>query len=108
MMAGTFRELWAAGAGPMQTGSAAGPGRRGARAPGLVCRPGPVALGRRGGAYADGLVGELVVQGVPVGGGVDRHAPYAELTASPDDAERYLPPVRDEDLADHLGPVAQR
>jgi hypothetical protein len=67
-----------------------------------------VALGGGRGSYADRFVGELVVQGVPVGGGVDRHAPYAELAAGPDYPERDLPPVGDEDLADHLRPVVQR
>ena len=50
---------------------------------------------------ADGLVGQLVVQGVPVGGGVDGDAAHPQLAAGPDHAQGDLAPVRHEYLADH-------
>src|ERR687897_987553 len=56
---------------------------------------------RRRRADADRLVGQLVVQGVPVGGGVDGDAPSPQLAAGPDYAQRDLAAVRYEDLADH-------
>src|SRR5215207_8605232 len=55
--------------------------------------------GRR--ADADRLVGQLVVQGVPVSGGVDSDAPYSQLAAGPDYTQGDLAAVRYEDLADH-------
>ncbi len=67
-----------------------------------------VAARRRRRADADRLVGQLVVQRVGVGGGVDGHAPYAELAAGPDDAQGYLPAVGHEDLAEHYCPASGR
>ena len=60
-----------------------------------------VAAHRRRRADADRLVGQLVVQGVPVSGGVDSDAPYPQLAAGPDYAQGDLAAVRYEDLADH-------
>ena len=50
------------------------------------------------GADADGLVGQLDVQAVLVGGGVDRDGGEAELLAGADDADGDLAAVGDEDL----------
>ena len=60
-----------------------------------------VAAHRRRRADADRLVGQLVVQRVPVSGGVDRDAPYPQLAAGPDYAQGDLAAVCYEDLADH-------
>jgi hypothetical protein len=60
-----------------------------------------VAAHRRRRADADRLVGQLVVQGVPVSGGVDSDTPHPQLAAGPDYAQGDLAAVRYEDLADH-------
>ena len=52
-------------------------------------------------AFGDRLVGKLVVQGVPIGGGVDGDATNTELAAGPDHAQGDLTPVRNEYLAYH-------
>ena len=57
-----------------------------------------VRLGGRRVADADGLVGELDVEAVLVGGGVDRDGGEAELLAGADDADGDLAAVGDEDL----------
>ena len=64
-----------------------------------------LAGGRR--ADADGLVGEPNVQGVRVGRGVDRNRRDPQLLAGPDDAERDLPAVGDQDLLEHGSPSIQ-
>src|SRR5918994_1677693 len=60
-----------------------------------------VAARRRRRAYAHRIVGQLVVQGVPVGGGVHGDAANPELAASPDHAQGDLTPVCHEYLAYH-------
>src|SRR5215216_6405575 len=60
-----------------------------------------VAAHSRRRADADRLVGQLVVQGVPISGGVDSDAPHSQLAAGPDNAQGDLAAVRHEDLADH-------
>ena len=67
-----------------------------------------VAAHRRRRAYADGLVGQLVVQGVPVGGGVHGDAAHPELAAGPDHAQGDLTPVRHEYLAYHYSASGRR
>ena len=71
-----------------------------ARVPGRLEQGGDaqIALARVRWPDADGLVGAADVERVLVGRGVDRDAGQAELAACADDAERDLPPVRDEDL----------
>jgi hypothetical protein len=53
------------------------------------------------GPDADGLVREAHVEARAVGLGVHGDGLDAELLAGPDDAERDLAPVRDQDLAEH-------
>jgi len=52
-------------------------------------------------ADADVLVGEADVQRVAVGGRVDRHRLDAELAAGPDDPQRDLAAIGDEDFPEH-------
>ena len=52
---------------------------------------------------ANGLVGEQHVLGVEVGGGMHRHGLDAELAAGPQNAERNLAAVGDDDFLDHRG-----
>ena len=60
-----------------------------------------VALGRRGGADADALVGQPHPHGAGVGLGVHGDGGDAHLLAGAVDAERDLAPVGDEDLVEH-------
>ena len=60
-----------------------------------------VAQARLGRPDADGLVGQAHGQGVGVGGGVGDHGADSHLAARPDDPERDLAPVGDEDLVEH-------
>src|SRR5690606_8045906 len=60
-----------------------------------------VALGAFGGADADGLVGELHVERLGVGLGIDREGFDAEFAAGAHDAERDFTAVGDEDLLNH-------
>ena len=58
-----------------------------------------VGLGRGVAAEGVRLVGQPRVQGVAVGVGVDGHAAEAGVAAGPDDADRDLAPVGDQNLA---------
>ena len=62
-----------------------------------------VGLGRRRRADPDGDVGETDVPGVGVRVAVDRHGLHAELVAGPDDPDRDLTAVGDEDAAERRG-----
>ena len=62
---------------------------------------GEVALGRGLAAQRVGLVGQPDVQAVAVEVGVDGDAADAEVTARPDDPDRDLAPVGDQDLREH-------
>ncbi len=57
-----------------------------------------VGLGGEGGPDPERLVGHLHVQGVAVRVGVDRDGGEPEVPAGPDDADRDLAPVGDQDL----------
>ena len=76
----------------------AGVDRVGAGGPrgGEQCRDREVGLGRRCRAEAGGGVGRPYVGGGAVGVGVDRHRAQPRRTRRPDDAQRDLPPVGDE------------
>ena len=67
-----------------------------------------VALARSGGADADRFVGEPDVLQIPVGHGVHGHGADPELTAGPQDPQRDLTPVGDEDLGQHRSAPAIR
>jgi hypothetical protein len=54
---------------------------------------------RRRTAEGDGLIGRPDVHRVPVGRGVDGHAGQAGRPAGPDDPDRDLAPVGDQDLS---------
>ena len=60
-----------------------------------------IAVRRPGGADADGLVGQLGVEGGAVGLGKDGHGGDAQLPAGADDPHGDLAPVGDEDLTKH-------
>ena len=60
-----------------------------------------VAVRRLGRADAHGLGGQLHMEGVGVGGGVDRHRLYLQLPAGTDDPHRDLAPVGDQDTMEH-------
>src|SRR5262249_36253232 len=60
-----------------------------------------VALGRRGWADADGIVGELEVRRIAIGLAVDDHAFDAEVLAGADDAQSDFASVRDQDALEH-------
>ena len=61
-----------------------------------------IGLGRGRGADVEGLARKTDVKGLTVGVGVDRHRPDAHLLARPDDPDRDLTPVRDQDLLEQL------
>ena len=63
-----------------------------------------VALRGRWRADVDGLVGEVDVERVAVGGRVHRHGLDLELVAGSDEADGHLAPVRDQDAAEHRRP----
>ena len=52
-------------------------------------------------ADADGFIGELNVQRIGVGFGVDREGADAEFLAGADDAHGNLTPVGDQNLVEH-------
>ena len=54
-----------------------------------------VRLGGGSGADADGLVGELRVQGLGIGLGINRYGGYAKTLAGADDAGGDFAPVGD-------------
>ena len=60
-----------------------------------------IGLGRRGGADADRLVGQLQIRRVLVGGGIDDGRLDAQLAAGADDPQGDLAAVGDEDLGEH-------
>jgi hypothetical protein len=60
-----------------------------------------VALSRWWRSDADGLVGELEVERVSIGGRVDAHGFDAQLVQRSNDPYRDLAPVRDEDAREH-------
>ena len=67
-----------------------------------------VGILRAGGADADGLIGELHVQRVAVGLGIDSDRLQAQLFAGPDDAQGDLPAVGDQNFFEHLGESGTR
>ena len=64
-----------------------------------------VGTGRIGGADAHRLVGELDVQALAIGLGVDGHGLNAELAAGGDDPHRDLSTIGDQDLRKHRFPA---
>ena len=63
-----------------------------------------VALRRRLAAQGVGLVGQADVECITVEVGVDGHGGHPQLAAGPDDPDRDLPPVGDENLLEHAAP----
>ena len=63
-----------------------------------------VALRRGLASEGVGLVGQSDVEGVPVEVGVDGDRGHPQLAAGPDDPDRDLPPVGDENLLQHAAP----
>ena len=96
---GVFRQETVAGVDRLGPGDLAGRDDRGHRQVGLP-------RGRR--ADTDRLVGHAHVHRVRVGGGVHRDGRHPHLARGPDDAQRDLAAVGDEDLGEHQAPPLTR
>ena len=88
-------------------GEKAKPGVHGLAARRLRCgddvRNAQIALRRGGWADADGLIGHLHVQRVPLGRRIHGHRLDVELVQGADHADRDLTPIRDENAREHTG-----